>query len=330
MRYTIVGQGLAGTLMAYNLIKRGHTVEVFDAPKPNAASKVAAGILNPFTGRNFVKSWLYDDLYATALRVYPEIEAFLETKFFYPQALARALADIKAENDWLVRPISADEQTTIVTPELSATFNHFQSFAVFPYAGRCDLRVLTEAFRVYFKASQTLVEDAFDYTQVPSWPNPIIFCEGYGVTKNPYFAEYPAQPSKGEVLIVRIPNYPFVHQLVKHDLMIAPLGDDLYWVGSNYDNTFESEATTPAIRTDFEERLKRVLQLPFEVVEHRAAVRPAVKGRRPVMGQHVEMKHVYCFNGLGAKGSSLAPYFAEQMTDLVVDGVALMKEVAFK
>ena len=56
--YIIVGQGICGTLMSYYLQKEGKNIMVVDEAKPNTASLVASGIINPITGRGMVKTWM--------------------------------------------------------------------------------------------------------------------------------------------------------------------------------------------------------------------------------------------------------------------------------
>jgi len=51
--FLIVGQGLAGSLMAWELMQRGKTVLIVDNGLENA-SRVAAGLINPVTGMRFV------------------------------------------------------------------------------------------------------------------------------------------------------------------------------------------------------------------------------------------------------------------------------------
>jgi glycine/D-amino acid oxidase-like deaminating enzyme len=43
----VIGQGICGTMLSYFLIKEGKTVVVLDDERPNTASAVAAGIINP-------------------------------------------------------------------------------------------------------------------------------------------------------------------------------------------------------------------------------------------------------------------------------------------
>ncbi len=60
--YIIVGQGLAGSLLAHSLRKAGKSVLIVDSFKPNSSSRVAAGLINPVTGRRMVKTWQADTL----------------------------------------------------------------------------------------------------------------------------------------------------------------------------------------------------------------------------------------------------------------------------
>ena len=58
------------------------------------------------------------------------------------------------------------------------------------------------------------------------------------------------------------------------------------------------------------ERLAALIEMPLEVRNQVAGIRPATKDRRPVAGQHPQHKPLFIFNGLGTKGVSLAPYCA--------------------
>jgi len=48
--FILVGQGLAGTLLAHFLKAAGQRILVIDQPNENTASQIAAGIINPVTG----------------------------------------------------------------------------------------------------------------------------------------------------------------------------------------------------------------------------------------------------------------------------------------
>ncbi|MEL7021711.1 MAG: hypothetical protein AAGK47_08885, partial [Bacteroidota bacterium] len=55
--------------------------------------------------------------------------------------------------------------------------------------------------------------------------------------------------------------------------------------------------------------------------------RPTVKDRRPFLGKHPDFSRLAIFNGLGTKGASLGPYFAQQMTNHLLQQTALEPDV---
>ena len=72
--YIIVGQGLAGTLLAYFLLQAGQRVLIIDENTEGGASAIAAGVINPVTGRRIVKSWRIDEFLPFAKNTYQSIE----------------------------------------------------------------------------------------------------------------------------------------------------------------------------------------------------------------------------------------------------------------
>jgi glycine/D-amino acid oxidase-like deaminating enzyme len=73
-----------------------------------------------------------------------------------------------------------------------------------------------------------------------------------------------------------------------------------------------------------------MLKMPFEVVDHLAAIRPTVRDRKPYLGSHTLHENIHIFNGLGAKGSSIGPYFASHFADWLNGETELDKEVNIK
>ena len=66
----IVGQGLAGSLLALELEKRGRKIHVVDNNPSTSSSKVAAGLYNPITGRKMTKTWMADELFPNLVNYY--------------------------------------------------------------------------------------------------------------------------------------------------------------------------------------------------------------------------------------------------------------------
>jgi len=115
--------------------------------------------------------------------------------------------------------------------------------------------------------------------------------------------------------------------MYKHRIFVVPKGNDLYWIGSMYEWNYRTEAPTPESHEFLENRLKEAVKVPFEIVEHLAAVRPTVKDRRPFLGLHHKHKQLAVFNGLGTKGASLGPFFAAQMAEHLVNQASVESTV---
>jgi len=204
-------------------------------------------------------------------------------------------------------------------------------------AAQVDIAKLIVRLRQYFVEQEMLIDKAFDHQELSDndlyleWnaipAKHIIFCEGHKARFNPLFQQIPFEPAKGEVLFLKIPDLK-LEDLIKNKLMIAPLGDDIYWTGSNYEWNSADDKPTQAFRDEFIKKIKKTLKCSFEIIDHQAAIRPTIKDRRPVLGWHSEHPKLAIFNGLGTKGASLAPFWAKQMTNHLLRAIPLDEEVS--
>ena len=101
--------------------------------------------------------------------------------------------------------------------------------------------------------------------------------------------------------------------------MLAPLGDNLFWIGSNYTWDYDNENPTEQFRLQTESLLKGWLKVPFKILDHKASIRLANVERRPFVGFHPVHKNMGILNGMGTKGCSLAPYYAKQLTQHLIN-----------
>ncbi|WP_262712768.1 NAD(P)/FAD-dependent oxidoreductase [Neolewinella litorea] len=340
----MVGQGLAGTLIGYRLERAGHAVTYVDAPEQTAASAVAAGIVNPITGRRFVKSWRIDDLLPEARQFYRELESYLDRPLWYDLPLVRTLFNRGDENDWLARggdPAYAgyliDRPQLGRIPQLTRPAHAYGGVG---HSARVDICTLVEAFRSRKRSEGAYFDAAFDYDELlfdgrsrPEWGgrsyDQVIFCEGWRARYNPWFGDLPHGGTKGEVLIVRTEEPP-LDRLFKHRVFLVPQPDGTYWVGATSSNRFPDDRPTAANRSYLEERLREVLTVPFAVVDHQAAVRPTVRDRRPMLGAHPDQPALIIFNGLGTKGASLAPLMSKWLLGHLENGEELPAEVSIR
>ncbi|MEM9887918.1 MAG: FAD-dependent oxidoreductase [Bacteroidota bacterium] len=338
--YIIVGQGLAGTLLSHFLEAEGRKVVLIDQYHQSAASAVAAGIINPITGRRYVKSWKIESLLPFAQATYQGLEQLLGVQIYHPRNVLRTLYNHREAADWDIRMEEVAYQNYMLkTVKLGA----YEKFTQPAYAYRevrqsAQVKIgnLISAYRKKLLTEDRLIEARFDFdalkleAQSVAYKNmratKIIFCEGYQAKQNPFFNYLPFGGTKGEVLIVRIPNVQF-EKMLKQRVFIVPLGADLYWIGATNDWNYKDDQPTEAGHQYLSDRLTEVLNIPFEIVSHQAAVRPTVKDRRPFLGLHPAYPQMGIFNGLGTKGASLGPFFAKHFVGFLTQKQALLQEV---
>jgi glycine/D-amino acid oxidase-like deaminating enzyme len=146
----------------------------------------------------------------------------------------------------------------------------------------------------------------------------IIFCGGIAAINNPWFSLLPFAPNKGEALLIECTGLPQEH-IFKKGLMLAPLAEPhLFWVGSNYLWEYDHDQPTEAFLTHAANVLKGWLKVPFHILDHKASIRPATLERRPFVGLHPTCPSIGILNGMGTKGTSLAPFFAHQLVEHLV------------
>ena len=338
--YLLIGQGQAGTLLAHFLEQAGKTAHVVDQYNPRSATQVAAGIINPITGRRYVKSWRVDELIPFAKKTYRDLESRLGIPIYHERPILRALFNSREENDWLARTAEPGYGQYMLDAagleEYAEKTVPAYSYGEVRHSAQVDIGRLADAYRAYLREKGAITEEVFDYGKLEVAAQGVrykgleaqtaVFCEGQHARQNPFFNYLPFGGAKGEVLIVRIPGARF-EKILKHRVFIVPLQDGLYWVGSTYGWKFDNDGPTPEARAFLGERLEDILKTPFEVVEHRAAIRPTVKDRRPFLGRHPEFPSLALFNGLGTKGASLGPFWAKHMADFLVKNSTLEEAV---
>lgn len=337
--YIVVGQGIAGSLLSWFLLQAGKTVLVIDAYDANSSSRIAGGLVNPITGRKFVKTWLADELLPFATSTYKNIEQELGDSFYKSIPIVHVFDSIKQQNDWSVRCATAEYKAylsneTILRFDSSKVKNELGAFEI-GGAHKLDTIKFLNRYRSYLKDKGALLEEQFDYAalQVDGQvqykdytAGKIIFCEGIAGKENPYFNTLPFTPAKGECLHVVIEDF-YNDKVLKDEVAIMPIEGNSYYIGATHEQHFTVTETTNAGKAELEEKLSRILNSPYQIAAHQAAVRPATKHRRPFVGMHPQHSNVGILNGLGTKGVSLAPYFAQQLVRHLLYGEAISAEV---
>jgi glycine oxidase len=342
--FLIVGQGIAGTILAHFLLEAGRSVHIIDDANPNSSTAVAAGLINPVTGRHFVKSWRVEEFLPTAVETYRALEQKFDTKLYHSRNIIRAIFNAGEQNEWLARTTLPGYDRFVVEPADAQSFDVFVSsvydFIEIGEGAKVDVGQIITLYRDYFKSRECYTQTKFDHNQLKIEADgieyeglqagKIIFAEGAAVKNNPFFNYLPFLGDKGEVLIIKIKDTGF-EKILKHKVYIIPTGEpDTYWVGATMQRDFENPSPTTIGYKQLVRKLEKVLTVPFEVIDHQAAVRPTVRDRRPFIGPHPVHEPLFLFNGMGSKGTSLVPFWAKHTVDHLLNGTALDKEINVK
>ncbi|KAB2813676.1 NAD(P)/FAD-dependent oxidoreductase [Phaeocystidibacter luteus] len=333
--YLIIGQGIAGTTLSFELYKRGLSFDVVDHVKPSTASKVASGLYNPLVLKRRRVVWQAHAMLNALLPFYREMERLTNSNFLQHKPVWEILPDPGTENDWdaLSEKPKFEELIGEIIPNPNPRIRAHKLGEV-SGSGRVNVEGMIEAWKAFLSSQDSFIEDQvkmadLDYKHVWTWNgnqySNIIWCNGF-VSANAHFPHLPFSPTKGEVLIVKAPELKLDH-ILHGNMFIMPWGGDLYKVGATYSwDQLDTEPTTKG-EEQLVEAWSKLVDCPFEIVKHEAGVRPNVKDRKPLLGRSDEIPNSYIFNGLGSRGILMAPWLANHMVNYLTDGTNLPPEV---
>lgn len=339
--YLIVGQGLAGSLLAWVLHRRGRRVLVVDDGHRTAASVAAAGLVNPLAGLRFSRPAGVTEWLQTAQALYAELGQEFGRTFYHPLPMVRLFRSAEQVRFWERR--AADPQTAPLLGErfapgasgqpIRAPFGGFHQHAT----GYLETEPLLTALREVLLRHGGYRSTAIDYGAIElhadgvRWQGvrarTLVFCEGYRGRDNPWFGWLPFRPDRGEILTFSA-HGPMPERIVNGAHWLIPLVDGGYRCGATHDHHSVAPAVTAAARDELLAGLAALLEFNprIEVTAQRAGVRPATADRAPLLGRHPNAPALALFNGFGAKGSLQIPWYAERLAEHLEAGAALPPE----
>ncbi len=325
--HAIIGFGLAGATLECELTKRGDRVLVLDRVESGTSSKIAAGLLTPITGKRFATTPHWRELWPQAERFYRNIEAEADCRFLHTDGAIRVFADEDECTRFEARRHTVADLVADAGPipsSLNAPLGGFQmNSARLDVAAFLESRrkVLADRFQVADVSPQA-VQVANGVVELPTGQTSkrVTFCCGFDARPNPWFPQVGFEAAKGEMLLVKIPQFAERRTIHAHGVWLAPTGTGSFRTGATYEWDALDSVATPAAADWLRARLSRFLTVEFTVTDHVAAVRPIVEGRQPVVGVNGAHPAVGYINGLGSKGSLLGPEVANQFAQHIHAG----------
>jgi glycine/D-amino acid oxidase-like deaminating enzyme len=337
----IVGQGLAGSILAWKLMQRGQKVLVVDNRHRTAASRTAAGLINPVTGMRLVKTARVEECLPCAKESYLALGKLLRRELWFEIPMLRLIRNPKEREAWDKR-CADPAYKPFLRENLQA--QQCPSGVIAPEGGFVQRRTgymdtcaLMDGFGDYLRERDSYRQQEFDFDQLEvrdagvTWRDisaeRIIFCEGYQGMHNPWFKWLPFQPAKGEILSLEI-EQELPHYIINAGRWLMPRGDHSYRLGATYDREQLDEEPTVSGRQTLLAALGELFVHPprVGVAAHQAGVRPNTLDKQPFIGMHPQQPRIGIFNGFGSKGSLLMPWYAERFVEHLLEAEPLPAE----
>ena len=336
--YLIVGQGLAGSILAHRLKIAGASVMVLDNDHSASASMVAAGILNPITGHRLNITEGFDLFYPSAEKYYAELEQLLGVKLWRTLEQLRLIKN-QGQLDYFNKRQSEDDYKDLIGDLEDAP--HFSN-AVFGVTRIAKTAVVNVATLLVALQKWLIKQESYESTKVDYakfefssdgvaygqyTASKLIFCEGFQAINNPWLQHLPFKLSKGEVLSIHPSEQP--KELLNWGSWLLPSSKDRSCrLGSNYAWNDTSLEPDPIVKDQLLNGLTEATGLTAKLTKHEVGIRPTTKYRKPFIGAINQMEHALCFNGFGSKGCLLIPYYAELLLDHLIQDTPLPEELS--
>lgn len=337
--FIIVGQGIAGTSFAFELIKHNKTFVIVDQFKINTASRVALGIYNPLVLKWFTKAWDVDKQLAYFYDFYNDLNIFLGSKLYSDLGIYKFLRTPYDQNNWLAKQ-SNSNRSRYMSSELCSIPNagliDQKFYGVVKSAGRVDVSLLLNLFREHCINNNLLINKKLNYQDLHInsqfiqfehvKSNNIIFCQGYSGINNPYFDNLRLTPTKGEILTIHSKDLK-LKNIIHSGFLLSSTNNDYYSVGATYDWQDINVIPTLTAKKKLINNLKSVIRVDYRITNHEASIRPSSFDRRPLIGSHNKLKNLYILNGLGTRGILLAPYMSQCLINNIYKDIPIPNEI---
>ncbi|MDA0303951.1 MAG: FAD-dependent oxidoreductase [Bacteroidetes bacterium] len=314
-RVLIVGDGLAGTLVAWELMDQGIEFNLWGDGSP-AASDVAAGMFNPVSFRRILPVWHAQEHLNTARKRYQSCENLLGVQLWHDVALLRIFPDGAYAAQWNERiaeehPVSSfiercndgDWHDSIVAPFGAGRIRD---------AGWVDVQTLVEKSREFWQKENSWSSRHWNLDDgCPVGFDAVVDCRGVGAKSDLLRYGLEVRPNQGEVLTLEVPSAVGV-ETVNNVTWAMPIAAGKVRIGSTYRwDLMEAQVLEASQSVLLDKANAARVDTPFtrgQITEHRAGLRPASPDRRPLVGRVSDdiPWYVVC-NGWGTRGVLIGP-----------------------
>jgi glycine/D-amino acid oxidase-like deaminating enzyme len=314
-------------------VEKGLKVLTADFYNEKSSSRIAAGLMNPVTGRNFQQTWLAKEIFPFAKKFYQNLEKKLSVKFYREKNICRILSSVGEQNDWSIRDQTFGNFDTREREGIAMPFGCININS----GGYVDIPALLKASETYFRSRGARLDGRILPQEIKregkKWGyqnfsfEKVVWACGADDAQNELWSDLPFKPTRGEILYVRVAEN-LEDEIYSAGVWLLPFHGGFHKIGSTYDRDNLHTQPTEEGKKFLTDKVKKFLKSDFSVLEHLCGIRPTTSDRRPFIGEHQSEKNHFIFNGFGAKGVSLTPYFADELTEFFLTEKKINPEVS--
>ncbi|MGA1434327.1 MAG: NAD(P)/FAD-dependent oxidoreductase [Candidatus Kapaibacteriota bacterium] len=343
----IIGAGIAGIVTARTMLEAGMNIAVIDDSWKSSASRVAAGLVNPITGKRFQISWRYDEFLALAKINYASFsKQDSESDYIKPCSMIRLFVDEKEVQTFhnkfdMLNPEHYVGQHFVphshdLHPSLRNEYGGFRTLQAYVFDYNRFLNI--SALVLGDKLISSHIEPDDISTNNGTWAvrtekgvlhaKTILFCDGWLASKNSWLNHMQLQFDivKGELCIIKSHDLPET-DIISRGFAIMPIGDKKFRCAATFQWNDYTTIPTEFGSERLEQRIKSLITCKYEVLEQSAGIRPTMLHHKPFIGEHPHKRGLFAIGGLGTKGALYAPYMAQQFTSHFMNDTPFDKEM---
>ncbi|MFT5170800.1 MAG: glycine oxidase [Candidatus Marinamargulisbacteria bacterium] len=326
VEYLIIGQGIAGSALALTLEEQNKRFLIIDDQHRSSSSKVAAGLIDPLTGKRLALAWKVKEILPHAWAFYSRMETKFKSSFLIKKPIFRFIFDEKEQKKWVNLQKSSDYGhffgKSIPKAEAQSICKDAISAFEIIQAGYLNLPKFLKLVQSHFLSTNKLIQEVFESRKLEILPKGVrwkniradrlVFCDGYKIQHNPFFSWVPMALAKGDILTLDCPGAP-QSQTLNFGKWMVPLESGHFKYGSTYNWSDLTENTSDEAAAQLLSDFSKKLTYSPTLVRHEAGVRPCTKDAKPLVGHHPKYTQIGILNGFASRGVMQSPFFAEQL-----------------
>jgi glycine/D-amino acid oxidase-like deaminating enzyme len=351
--FCVLGAGLAGLAVSKSLIESGASVCLIDVKDiASGASGTPLGLVNPATGRAGTKTWHAEECYDAVYDDLKEVQDSTDVRIFDKTGVLRPAQDEKMASrmhqnvtdqdwpegwcSWLDSKEVKDTNPDIHCFEGAMWLPHALTVNTGAYLNTKARMLSEKGLTIYTDINYTLSKENDGFKMTISGSEDIhaknvIHTTGSSTKESSYWDYLPIHPIKGQVAIFESPKTKDFKFSISALGYIASISDTRFVAGSTYEHNYDHLQPDNQGLSYLTNRLSGVYPVLFEeakLVDQWAGVRASSPNKKPILGRHPEHENLFVFTCLGSKGLLYSAYLGKTLTNFILKGSAIPKEIS--